>query len=292
MNPHTHRAGFVHLIGKPNAGKSTLFNALVKQPLSIVTHKPQTTRQDLLGIVNTPHSQTIYVDTPGHIKPTYPLQKAMVKSIKRTLPGADLILYVIDARQELLEINSFKNLIHPTPTFLLLNKIDLLTDAILKQKIATWSQQANFTHTIPLSAKHHLHIDQLTKTIEAHLPHHPPFYDKQDITDKPIQFFIAEIIRKIIFLQYQQEVPYSTSVIVTNYQEEKEMTHIEATIYTERTSQKSILIGKQGKALEKLCVTVRKELNHFLGQKIFFKPHIKVSPNWRKNPKIIQQWGY
>ena len=235
--PTTYQAGFVHLIGRPNAGKSTLFNALIKEPLSIVTYKPQTTRQDILGIVNTSSSQIIYVDTPGYIQAKYALQKSMVKSIQRSLPGADILLWVVDAREKDIKIDIPMKFIHNIPTFLLLNKIDLLTPKSLSKALATWASIEGLEQVLPISARLGTHIDTLRKILTQFLPEHPPYYDEEDITDKPKTFFVAEAIRKMIFLQYQQEVPYSTAVIVTDYQEKTNTIRIEATIYIERNTQ-------------------------------------------------------
>lgn len=287
-----HKAGFVHLIGKPNAGKSTLFNTLVKQPLSIVTHKAQTTREDIVGIVNTPTLQLIYVDTPGYIQAKSLLQKTMVKSIQRSIPGADILLWLVDAREKMVDVAWFDSFIQKPPTIVLLNKIDLIGPDQLATMLGQWQKLPQLLQIMPISARDGTHITKLTEIIEKNLPEHPPFYDKEDISDRPMQFFVAEIIRKVILLQYQKEIPYSTAVVVTDYKEEGAMMRIYATIYTERLSQKKILIGKKGLALQKLCIAVRKELTSFLGKKIFFKPYLKTLPNWRKKPKILQKLGY
>lgn len=293
MIQKTHKAGFVHLIGNPNAGKSTLFNTLVNKPLSIVTHKAQTTREDVVGIANTLASQIIYVDTPGYIQQTKsPLQKAMVKSIQRSIPGADILLWVVDAREKVANIAWFDSFVQKTPTVLLLNKIDLMPSEQRATILEQWKKLPQLLHIIPISARDGTNLAKLREIIENNLPEHPAFYDKEDISDRPMQFFVAEIIRKVILLQYQKEIPYSTAVVVTSYKEEEAMIRIDATIYTERLSQKKILIGRKGLALQKLCIAVRQELSSFLEKKIFFKPYLKTLANWRKKPKILQKLGY
>ncbi len=293
MNTTTHRAGFVHIIGKPNAGKSTLFNALVQYPLSIISPKPQTTRHNIIGITNTPSTQTIYMDTPGYLEPTYPLQEIMLRNVKRALVESDLLLWVVDVREkEADDLLLKKTEKQKTPCLLLLNKIDLLTPDQVKTQQAHWQQQTTVDQVIPLSAHQQSHVNNLAEQINQYLPLHPPYYDKNILTDRSTRFFTADIIRKALLAHYKQEIPYSTEVIIEHFQEQTDIIHIHTTLHVERQSQKHILIGKKGNALKRSGTTARKELEKFLKKKVFLKQHVKIAPNWRHNKNKLAQWGY
>ena len=293
MNTLSHRAGFIHLIGKPNAGKSTLFNHLVQYPLSIVSPKPQTTRQNILGIQQGPNHQAVYVDTPGHLKPAYQLQKIMMRHVRRALIASDLLLWVVDIREDtpdplLLEINQKQ----PSQTLLLLNKIDLLQPDDLSQAIARWQAHQLSMMILPICAKDPQQVTQLSQKIHEQLPIHPPYYDKDTLTDKSQRFFAAEILRKALFLQYKAEIPYSTEVCIENFQETADKLRIDATLYVERLNQKQILIGAKGQAIKKLGMEARKELEHFFQKKVFLAQYVKVLPNWRDKACILGELGY
>lgn len=293
MSTTPHKAGIVPIIGIPNSGKSTLFNILTQAHLSIATPKAQTTRKQLIGITNTSDAQIVYIDTPGYINPKYLLQKKMVQTIQRTIPGSDLILWVVDAPKKNINLNLIAILEqHQRKVFLIANKIDLIPPESLPELLTFWNEKVKTDKIIPISARYRLHIDELQANILANLPNHPPYYDKNKLTDGTTAFFIEEIVRKAIFLYYKQEIPYTTEVAIQVYQEEKEYIRIETLIYTERLSQKKILIGKKGTALKKVGTAARKELETFLGKKVFLKQHIKILTDWRKKASTLHRLGY
>lgn len=292
-HPH-HKAGFVHLLGKPNVGKSTLFNQLIKTPLAITTPKAQTTRQTLIGIHNRPDYQAIYVDTPGYITPAYPLQQAMMRDVVRSIPGSDVCVWIVDVKEDA------RSDFFPTawqqakvPCFLLINKRDLLDraqGALVKEAWQAVTPPQMEVHLISALCK--ADVKALAATLIARLPAHPPYYDKATLTNRPQTFILAEIIRKALFLHYHQEIPYSTQVEVGALYEANDVVHVTATIYVERDTQKRILIGKQGSALKEVGTAARQELEAFLQRKVFLKQHVKVSPKWRSNRAALARWGY
>jgi len=287
-----HKAGFVSIIGKPNVGKSSLMNKLVGENLSIITAKAQTTRHRIMGILNGDDFQIVYSDTPGLLEPKYELQKAMMNYVKVSLEDADLILLIVELGEKYDEqlLERFKKF--KTPIVLLINKIDLGKGSQVNDKIEYWRDLIKPESIIPVSAKTGENLDQVLTTIKKYLPEHPGYYPKDDLTDRSERFFAAEIIREKIFLNYEQEIPYSSEVSIESFKEEKEIIRIRATIFVERDSQKGILIGKAGSSLKKVGTEARKDLEKFFGKKIFLETHVKVADNWRKENLKLKHFGY
>lgn len=293
MQEVPHKAGFVNIVGKPNAGKSTLMNALVGERLSIITAKAQTTRHRIAGIVSGDDFQIIYADTPGVITPQYALQDSMVRAARSAWVDADVLLWVVDVRDQEVPPDFSKKLQQRTaPTFLLINKVDLVDKATLDKVLQYWSQQVSVTDILPMAALKGYNTKLVLSRILACLPEHPPYYPKDMLTDKPERFFAAEIIREKILRNYQQEIPYSVEVVIESFKEEENLIRISATINVERQSQKSILIGSKGSALKKVGTEARQDLEQFLGKKVFLEQHVKVLPDWRTKAQVLQKLGY
>jgi len=289
------RAGYVAFIGKPNVGKSTLLNSLLKQKTAIVSPKPQTTRNRILGILHGDDYQIICLDTPGLIDPSTMLQKSLVKTSIRTIKDADLIFMIIDAKHftsddELVLSHIEKT---STPAFLVINKIDLIKKEELLPLIAQMDSKGIFKEIIPVSALNRDGLDVLISMTLENLPFGTPFYPPDMISDEPERFFVAEIIREQIFLQFGEEIPYATAVIITDFKERPgKKDFISATILVERSSQKGIIIGKQGRALKKLGMSARAEIERFLGRSVFLELHIQIRKGWRKDPVKLKDLGY
>ena len=288
-----HKSGFVNIIGRPNAGKSTLMNALVEENLSIITSKAQTTRHRIIGIVNGEDFQLVFSDTPGFIKPAYQLHKAMMGFIHAAIEDADLILLVIDLKKNEIDEDLVQS-INKTkvPVFVILNKSDLVNDEKL---LATMQQWESFVHPqemIPVSALKGNNIDLLMPLILEKMPEHPPYYPKNELTDRPERFFIAEIIREKIFLTYKQEIPYSCEVHIESFKDELKIVKILANIFVNRKSQKPILIGKQGSQLKIVGTEARKDIEKFLGKKVYLELFVKVRENWRDDTNTLKKFGY
>lgn len=288
-----HRAGFVSIIGNPNAGKSTLMNALLEEELSITSPKAQTTREKVLGILNGEDYQIVFSDTPGILNPHYRLQESMLKSIENSLDDADMFILITDVGED------FKNpeiiaRIQQThlPILLLINKIDTVAQEIAMQKIDYWQEKIPTAEVFPVSALHKFQTRKVLDAILQHLPENPPYYPKDELSDRNLRFFAAETVRKHILLQYQQEIPYSVQVEIASYKEMANLDRIEAVIYVEKESQKGILIGKGGMALKRVGTDARKEFERFLGKKIFLDLRVKVLKNWRNDDKMLQRFGY
>ena len=291
-----HKAGYVTIIGKPNAGKSTLLNQLLSFKLSIVSHKAQTTRKRVLGILSNDDSQAIFVDTPGLLKPQYDLQSEMMRFVIDSINDADLILLILDSRdfQKKPEL-PFENLIRDIkkPILLLLNKIDLLDKSMLLPLIDQLNKLKIFKAILPISALKSDQIDHLRNEVSAYLPSHPPYYDPELLTEQPERFFVSELIREQLFIRYKDEIPYSTEVEVEEFKDRPTgKTYIRSIIYVERDSQKGIIIGKGGAALKKIGETSRKNIEEFLDRKIFLELFVKVLPNWRNDAKQLKRLGY
>ncbi len=287
------KAGFVSIVGKPNVGKSTLMNKLVGEQLSIATPKAQTTRHRIMGILNTDQYQIVYSDTPGILEPKYALHDAMMSYVKVSLEDADLILLVVELgeKYDALLFDRFKRI--QTPILLVLNKIDQAKGTQVHDKIQHWKEHLpNVTMTVAVSAKNGENTDELLKTIIGLMPEHPAFFPQDEFTDRSERFFASEIIREKIFLNYEQEVPYSTEVAITEFREEEAIIRMRAEIFVERDSQKGIIIGKAGSALKKLGTDARKDLEVFFQKKIFLETHVKVADNWRKQQNKLRQFGY
>jgi GTP-binding protein Era len=289
----SHKAGFVSIIGKPNAGKSTLMNALVGEKLSIITPKAQTTRHRILGIVNEESYQIVFSDTPGIIKPRYELQNSMMSSVKGSITDADLILFVTDINEQYDENDVLEKIINTTiPLIVLINKIDNATQEQVEEKINFWQEQLSPKQIFAISALQKYNLDGIMNIVLDCLPEHAPFYDKEDLTDRNQRFFVSEIIREKIFNNYQKEIPYSTEVVITAFKEEETITRISAEIIVERDSQKNILIGKGGASLKKVGTEARKDIEKFLDQKVFLETFVKVIPDWRSKKNYLKSFGY
>lgn len=289
-----HRAGFVNIIGNPNAGKSTLMNALMGEKLSIVTPKAQTTRHRIMGIMNGDSFQIVYSDTPGVLDPKYKLQEGMMKSVGTALTDADLILLVIDLteKKELHPATLEKIIKTKIPVFVVLNKFDLAGHGGANAAFEKWEQTLPEAKIYPVSALHKIHVKELLDKIVAALPESPPYFPKDELSDRTQRFFVSEIIREKILLNYDREIPYSCEVIIEEFKEEPEIIHISAVIITERESQKAIIIGHMGKMLKKVGSESRRSMQDFLGKKVMLKTFVKVDPNWRNDQRKLKAFGY
>jgi GTP-binding protein Era len=289
-----HKSGFINLVGNPNVGKSTLMNALVGEKLSIITSKSQTTRHRILGIVNEENYQMIFSDTPGILKPKYALQESMLQFSRSALTDADILMYVTDVYDAEPKDMDFVQKINSdnVPLLVLINKIDLINQEKLELLVEKWHDIFPRGEILPISALEKFNVDYLMKRIKELLPESPPFFDKDQLTDKPVRFFISEIIREKVLLNYQKEVPYAVEVEIEEFYEEENLVRIGAVIYVERDSQKGIIIGKGGKSLKKVGVQARKDIEEFLGQKVFLSLYVKVEKDWRNKEKKLKDFGY
>ena len=286
-----HKAGFVNIVGNPNVGKSTLMNALVGERISIATFKAQTTRHRIMGIYNTDEIQIVFSDTPGVLKPNYKLQESMLNFSTSALTDADILLYVTETPDK---NNEFMDKVRQmtVPVLLLINKIDLTDQEKLVKLVEAWKELLPQAEIIPISAASKFNIDYVMKRIKELLPDSPPYFGKDQWTDKPARFFVNEIIREKILLYYDKEIPYSVEVVVEQFKEEAKKIHIQTVIYVERDSQKGIIIGKQGKALKKVATEARRELERFFGKTIFLETYVKVDKDWRSSDKELRNFGY
>jgi GTP-binding protein Era len=291
----THKAGFVSIVGKPNVGKSTLMNAMVGEKLSIITSKAQTTRHRIMGIINGDDFQIVYSDTPGIIEPKYELHKSMMRFVNVSLEDADIVLFVTDIYEKFDEDDVLKKLkkIDHVPIYLLINKIDLAKPEEVEEKILYWKEKLpNVKEVIPVSAKQNFNTDKIFTIIKENIPIHPPYYDKENITDKSERFFASEIIREKIFLNYKKEIPYSAEVVIMSFKDEDKIIRIGAEIYVERDSQKGIIIGPKGMALKKVATEARIDMEKFFGKKVFLETFVKVESDWRSKEKKLDRFGY
>ena len=289
-----HKAGFVNIVGNPNVGKSTLMNQLVGERISIATFKAQTTRHRIMGIVNTEDSQIVFSDTPGVLKPNYKLQESMLAFSESALSDADILLYVTDVIEKPDKNIDFLNEVKKMtiPVLLLINKIDQTDQASLGNIVESWHSLLPNAEILPVSAQNKFGIDILMKRIKELLPDSPPFFDKDQLTDKPARFFVSEIIREKILLYYDKEIPYSVEVSVEQFIESEANIHINALIYVERDSQKGIIIGHQGVALKKVSTEARKALERFFNKHIYLEIFVKVDKDWRSSDKELTNFGY
>lgn len=289
-----HKAGFVNIVGNPNVGKSTLMNQLVGERISIATFKAQTTRHRIMGIVNTEDSQIVFSDTPGVLKPNYKLQESMLAFSESALSDADILLYVTDVIEKPDKNIDFLNEVKKMtiPVLLLINKIDQTDQASLGNIVESWHSLLPNAEILPVSAQNKFGIDILMKRIKELLPDSPPFFDKDQLTDKPARFFVSEIIREKILLYYDKEIPYSVEVSVEQFIESETNIHINALIYVERDSQKGIIIGRQGVALKKVSTEARKALERFFNKHIYLEIFVKVDKDWRSSDKELTNFGY
>jgi GTPase len=294
MTENTHKAGFVNIVGKPNVGKSTLMNVLTGERLSIISSKAQTTRHRIMGIINDDHYQIVFSDTPGMLKPKYELHKNMMSFVNMSLEDADVILFVTDLFETDEEIEDVIEKINNSgvPVLLVINKIDLSKENQLDEVTAYWTQRIKSETVIPISATESFNTERILQEILDRLPIHEPFYDKEELTDRPERFFASEIVREKIFLNYKKEIPYSTEVAIEDFYEEETIIRIRAIIYVERDSQKGIIIGEGGKALKRVGTQARLEMEKFFGKKIFLETFVKVEDDWRKDKNKLKKFGY
>ena len=292
-----HKAGFVNIVGNPNVGKSTLMNSLVGERLSIITSKAQTTRHRIMGIVNGDDFQIVYSDTPGVLKPNYKLQEQMLEFSRSALVDADVLLYVTDVQDSPDKNADFLDKVKRmaaanTKVFLIINKIDLTTQETLDNLVEYWQKQLPEAQVFAISAQEKFGIDQLFEAIKEALPECPPFFDKDQLTDKPSRFFVDEIIREKVLLNYDKEIPYSVEVEVEQFKEEDNIIRISAIIYCERDSQKGIIIGKAGAALKRVGSQARKDIEAFFGKQVFLQLFVKVDKEWRSSKARLRHYGY
>jgi GTP-binding protein Era len=292
-----HKSGFVNIVGNPNVGKSTLMNALVGERLSIITSKAQTTRHRIMGIVNGEDFQMVYSDTPGVLSPNYQLQRQMLEFSRSALVDADVLLYVTEVQDNADRNADFLEKVKRmaaagTRVFLIINKIDLTTQETLENLVAFWHTQLPEAEIFPISAQEKFGVAQLFDAIKDALPEGPAFFPKDQLTDKSERFFVNEIIREKILLNYDKEIPYSVEVEVESFHEEENIVRISAVIYCERDSQKGILIGKAGSALKRVGSQARKDIEDFLQKQVFLQLFVKVDRDWRSNTGRLKHYGY
>ncbi len=289
-----HKAGFVNIVGNPNVGKSTLMNQLVGERISIATFKAQTTRHRIMGIVNSDDAQIVFSDTPGVLKPNYKLQESMLAFSESALQDADILLYVTDVIENPEKNIDFLEKVRKMtiPVLLLINKIDQTDQKKLGDIVEKWHTLLPDAEILPISAQNKFGTEILMKRIKELLPDSPPFFDKDQLTDKPARFFVSEIIREKILLYYDKEIPYSVEVKVDEFKEEEKRIRIHAVIYVERDTQKGIIIGHQGVALKKMSTEARKSLEKFFGKSIFLETFVKVDKDWRSNKRELDNFGY
>ena len=289
-----HQAGYVNIIGNPNVGKSTLMNAFVGERLSIITSKAQTTRHRILGIVNGDNFQILFSDTPGIIKPAYELQESMMDFVKSAFEDADVLIYMVEIGEKALKDETFFNrIIHSDiPVLLLINKIDQSNQEQLEEQVAFWKEKVPNALIFPISAKENFNVSVVFHKIIELLPESPPFYPKDQLTDKPERFFVNEAIREKILLNYKKEIPYAVEVDTEEFQEDEDIIRIQSVIMVERDSQKGIVIGHKGEALKKVGIQARETLEEFFGKKIHLQLFVKVNKNWRNNDRQLKRFGY
>ena len=293
--PTEHKAGFVNIVGNPNVGKSTLMNDLVGERISIITSKAQTTRHRITGIVNTPEYQIVYSDTPGVLKPKYKLQESMLEFSEGALTDADILLYVTDVVEDPEKNKDFLDRVakETVPVLLVINKVDLLKgNGELEELVAKWHERLPKAEIFPTSATQNFNIDNLKARIVELLPVSPPFFGKDALTDKPARFFVTEIVREKLLLNYDKEIPYSTEVMVEKFEEKENSIHIMTVIYVERDSQKGILIGKGGSKIKKVGIEARQDIERFFGKRVHLEIFVKVEKDWRNRENKLRAFGY
>ena len=288
-----HKSGFVNIIGNPNVGKSTLMNALVGENLSIITSKAQTTRHRIMGIVNGDDFQIVYTDTPGIVNPHYRLHESMMGFVNSALQDADLFLLVTEMGEPFKNEQVMQKIIQSSvPVILVINKIDLSDQTSVQNMMGYWQRQIPRATVIPASATERFNIEAIFNAIIARLPENPPYFPKDELTDKSMRFFVSEIIREKLLRFYQKEIPYSCEVSVEGYEEKEGVDNISAVIYVERETQKRIVIGHQGQAIKKVGVEARKDIEAFTGKRCFLNLYVKVLKDWRDSERALRQFGY
>jgi len=288
------KSGFVNIIGNPNVGKSTFLNAMLDYDLAITTPKAQTTRHRILGIDNGENYQIVYSDTPGIIKPAYELQKHMMEAVKEALEDADILLLMTTPEEENIKDEAFLKQLQQAeiPVFVLINKIDTTDQAGLEKAVEKWKQLLPDAKIFPISALHRFGLEEVKKQILEHLPEGQPYFDRDQLTDRPERFLVSEKIREKILKYYKKEIPYAVEVVTEEFKETDDQIRIRATIYVERDSQKGIIIGKGGSALKRIGTEARKDLEKLFGKKIYLELHVKVRKNWRKDERWLKNFGY
>ena len=288
-----HRSGYAAIIGKPNAGKSTLMNRILGTKISITTHKAQTTRHQVVGIYSDEQTQIVFLDTPGVITPTYELQRAMMNTVERARRDADVILFIFDPtdRHPTEEVVALLKSIQK-PVILVVNKMDAVKNETAEEKAADIEKSIQCISTHYVSALHGEGVEALIDEIRSLLPPGPPYYPKEDLSEHPIRFFVSELIREELFLQFHEEIPYSCSVDVVSYEESPEIDRISADIIVNRKSQKGMLIGKKGQAIKQLGIKSRESIEEFIGKKVFLDLHVKVREKWREKENWVRSLGY
>lgn len=289
-----HKSGFVNIIGNPNVGKSTLMNSLVGEKLSIITSKAQTTRHRIFGIVNGDNFQIVFSDTPGIIKPAYKLQESMMDFVRDAFDDADILIYMVEIGEKELKDENFSDKINntKTPVLLLLNKIDKSCQEELEKQVIYWKSKIPKAEILPISALNNFNTEVVLDKIVELLPQGEPFFPKDQITDKPERFFVNEIIREKILLNYSKEIPYSVEVETESFLEEEDLIIIKNIIMVERETQKGIIIGHKGEALKKVGIQSRQDIEKFLGKKVHLELFVKVNKNWRSSEKQLRRFGY
>lgn len=289
-----HKSGFVNIVGSPNVGKSTLMNKLVGEKLSIVTSKAQTTRHRILGIVNDENYQVVFSDTPGVVNAAYKMHEVMMDYVNMSIKDADVLLFITDTKEN--DMNHKETLERiqklKVPVFCVINKIDLANQEIVMERIAYWQAKLPSAVVMPISALHGFAIEQLWEQILELVPESPAYYDKDEISDRPMRFFVSEIVREKIFIHCQKEVPYACQVEVEEYLEEENITRIRVLIIVERDSQKGIIIGKAGEMLKRIGRESRIEIEKFIDQKVFMQTFVKVDKDWRGSDQKLKKYGY
>jgi GTP-binding protein Era len=289
-----HKAGFVNIIGNPNVGKSTLMNAFVGEKLSIITSKAQTTRHRILGIVNGEDFQMILSDTPGIIKPAYQLQESMMDFVKSAFDDADVLIYMVEIGEKELKDEAFFNKITNSkiPVLLLLNKIDKSNQEQLEEQVQSWATKVPNAEIYAISALEGFQVQEVFNRIVELLPESPPFYPKDQLTDKPERFFVNETIREKILLHYKKEIPYAVEIDTEEFFEEENIIRMRSVIMVERETQKGIIIGHKGAALKRVGMEARKDLEKFFGKQVHLELYVKVNKNWRNDQKQLKRFGY
>ncbi len=289
-----HKAGFVNIIGNPNVGKSTLMNAFVGERLSIITSKAQTTRHRILGIVNGEDFQMVLSDTPGIIKPAYELQNSMMDFVKSAFEDADVLIYMVEiGEKDLKDEAFFKRIIHSEiPVLLLLNKIDRSTQEDLENQMMFWKEKVPNAEVYPISALNNFNVQNVFERIIDLLPESPPYYPKDTLTDKPERFFVNEIIREKILINYDKEIPYAVEIETEEFVEDENIIRIRSVIMVERDTQKGIIIGHKGAALKRVGIQAREELEKFFGKQVYLETYVKVNKDWRTDARQLKRFGY
>jgi GTPase len=289
----SHKSGFVAIIGKPNVGKSTLLNKILGTPLTVVTPKAQTTRHRIKGILNHDDYQIVFSDTPGILKPAYQLHQRMMDAVDSSLVDADMVMLVIEVNEKGLSDEVATRLRRLNiPLLLVLNKVDTTTQEHLEERVEYWQNLLQPAVIIPVSATENFNLDVLLKNILQYLPEAPPYFNKEDLSDRNVRFFVTEIIREFLLLQYAKEIPYSCEVAITEYKEEEKIDRIRCEIYVDRESQKAILLGHKGAAIKKLGTEARKKIEKFVEKHVYLDLTVKVRSDWRNDAKQLDKFGY